>query len=530
MPAGNNSLVNRIKAMIDLIKIDMDALSFNLEDLDTADKSTLTAALNEVRAEMLAFFSSVINDETASTNSSFSSAKINELVNAAIDSVMGDETNPAYDTLKEIADWVASDQTVTTQLLSDLNKTLRTDEVMALSTAQITNILTSTDFGVDINPAIAYNEAIALLTEPPYAWFVSALGFNKLDGYTHTSGTVTVQRVDTKVEPVNYYNPAQQIYSLNVDNARTRAVTWSGDGKYLFVSRVTNQFGALEGYLEVYKREYMTFTRVAYVRDNGIYNMIANQTGEVIVSDGGKVYQFNRTTNVFTLVTAPYYVSGTLNGSLRKAKRSNKFTAHSSARVDIYEFVSGNINFIESFTPAGIGFIRKALYDAQRDRLIIYNDTHPYVWVYERVGGVFVRNTALMTANIAISASRIGVMINMDVSERADRIVFGYMRATNLATAHVCNYGDNGITNRQFVDYNPGTNWSNTTSSIGISPDGKFIGFGYYANIGNFGFAHWREDPNTGLFAPQSLAHASYGVGSCMEFSPMIGLENHTPD
>lgn len=530
MPAGNNSLVSRIKAMIDLIKIDMEALSFNLEDLNTADKSTLTAALNEVRAEMLAFFSSVINDETASTNSSYSSAKINELVDAAIDSVMGDETNPAYDTLKEIANWVAADQSVTTQLLSDLNKTLRTDEVMALSTAQITNILTSTDFGVDINPALAYNEAIALLIEPPYAWFMSALGFNKLDGYTGTSAGVTVQRVDTKVEPVNYHNPAQSVYTLNNDTAVTRAVAWSGDGKYLFVSRTTSQFGALEVYLEVYKREYMTFTRVAYVRDNTIYKIVANHTGEVIVCNDGKVYQFNKTTNVFTLVTAPYFGTGTLTKSLRKAKRSNKFTAHTSARVDIYEFVNGNINFIESFTPAGIGYIRNVLYDAQRDRLIIFNDTHPYVWVYERAGGVFVRNTALMTANIAVSASRIGYMMNLDVSEQADRMVFSYMRATNLASAHVCNYGDNGITNKQTVDYNPGSNWTNSDGGVGISPDGKFIGFGYYANIANYGFAHWREDPNTGLFAQQSLAHASIGPGSCMEFSPMIGLENHTPD
>lgn len=139
MPLSNNNLTNRLKVLIDLIKIDLDNLKIDLNTLETVDKSTLVNALNEVKAEFVAYFSTFINDESVSLDKSFSATKIQDLLVTAIDDIVNDSPE-AYDTLKEIADWIANDQSITTELLNGLNTRLRYDIVESLSTVQVGNV------------------------------------------------------------------------------------------------------------------------------------------------------------------------------------------------------------------------------------------------------------------------------------------------------------------------------------------------------------------------------------------------------
>lgn len=87
-----------------------------LSSLNTTVKTSTVAALNELVAALESIRteqSSLINDETASAATTYSSSKIADLILAARNAVKDELLNgagEAYDTLKELADLIQSNQ------------------------------------------------------------------------------------------------------------------------------------------------------------------------------------------------------------------------------------------------------------------------------------------------------------------------------------------------------------------------------------------------------------------------------------
>jgi hypothetical protein len=111
----------------------------NLTALTTIDKSNLVAALNELKSLITTLTGSAvaINDTTTSTTSTFSSSKITANISAAIAAVI-DSAPAAFDTLKEIATYIASDQNVTTTLITGLSKRVAVDSAQTFTAAEKT--------------------------------------------------------------------------------------------------------------------------------------------------------------------------------------------------------------------------------------------------------------------------------------------------------------------------------------------------------------------------------------------------------
>src|SRR5690606_15321185 len=108
-------------AVFQAIGLDVKALfanQGNLASLTTTQKSSLVAALNELKT-LIGSAGAAIDDDNASSSTTYSSTKINAAITAAIAALV-DGAPATFDTLKEIADYIASDQaamgTITTAL------------------------------------------------------------------------------------------------------------------------------------------------------------------------------------------------------------------------------------------------------------------------------------------------------------------------------------------------------------------------------------------------------------------------------
>jgi hypothetical protein len=83
-----------------------DSKTGTLASLTTTDKTSLVAALNEVKAAIQSP-TSVINDAVQATGSTWSSSKINTTINNALIALLGG-ADSSSDTLKELADQIAA--------------------------------------------------------------------------------------------------------------------------------------------------------------------------------------------------------------------------------------------------------------------------------------------------------------------------------------------------------------------------------------------------------------------------------------
>lgn len=120
----------------------------NLSNLNTTQKGNLVAALNEVRA-MVTTAGAQINDSTASTSTVYSSSKTESTITAMVDGAIADLVDgapAAYDTLKEIADYIAADETATQGLLTAVNNRVKFNEPQSLTETE--QIQASQNIGV----------------------------------------------------------------------------------------------------------------------------------------------------------------------------------------------------------------------------------------------------------------------------------------------------------------------------------------------------------------------------------------------
>ena len=108
----------------------------NLTTLTTTAKTNLVAAINEVNAALaLATSGGVTIDDvaTASTTKTYSITKINASILQLKNDLLGGVPATAFDTLKEIADYIAGDQTATSGLVSAIGKRVAVDAVQTFT-------------------------------------------------------------------------------------------------------------------------------------------------------------------------------------------------------------------------------------------------------------------------------------------------------------------------------------------------------------------------------------------------------------
>lgn len=130
------SLETKMRDLITRIGTEFKALRAVTGDkanLQTADKSSLVAALNELKAAV--GNASGINDAAPSAGSTYSSQKIEAQIQAAITALVNGAPT-ALDTLKELADALAADDSDIAALVTGLDNRLRVDAPQALSVAQ----------------------------------------------------------------------------------------------------------------------------------------------------------------------------------------------------------------------------------------------------------------------------------------------------------------------------------------------------------------------------------------------------------
>lgn len=104
-----------------------------LSQLQTTNKSSLVTAINELVGIVS---SSGINDNDVSTTTSYSSSKVESQIAAMKASILGGTPEAAWDTLKEISDYIAADQTATSSITIALGNRLKFDALQTLTVEQ----------------------------------------------------------------------------------------------------------------------------------------------------------------------------------------------------------------------------------------------------------------------------------------------------------------------------------------------------------------------------------------------------------
>ena len=127
------NLATRIATECKSLRTLINGNAAGLTGLTTTDKTTLVAALNEVRA--LAAAAGAVVDGSTSSTTSWSSQKVTTYVASQVAMVLGG-ASAAYDTLQEIQALMVADDTETTGILTALSNRIRFDAAQTLTTAQ----------------------------------------------------------------------------------------------------------------------------------------------------------------------------------------------------------------------------------------------------------------------------------------------------------------------------------------------------------------------------------------------------------
>lgn len=127
------SLTTRIESLVIRIAEEFNTLSArtgSLANLSTTDKSSLVAAINELKASVVV--SNAIDDSTVATTSAFSSSKVVALLDALKADILGG-ADAAYDTLLEIQQLLQSSSNGLDALLTAIQYRVRVDAEQTLS-------------------------------------------------------------------------------------------------------------------------------------------------------------------------------------------------------------------------------------------------------------------------------------------------------------------------------------------------------------------------------------------------------------
>jgi capsid protein len=127
------SLATRIESLV--IRVaqefnDVRSKAGNLANLSTTDKSSLVAAINELKAEVVSSVN--IDDAQIATTSTYSSSKIVSLLDALKTEILGG-ADAAYDTLVEIQQLLQNGTSGLDALLASINNRVRFDAAQTLT-------------------------------------------------------------------------------------------------------------------------------------------------------------------------------------------------------------------------------------------------------------------------------------------------------------------------------------------------------------------------------------------------------------
>lgn len=126
-----NSFVLRVADEFNTVK----GRTGTLSALTTTDKSSLVAAINELKTAVIT--SVAIDDLTIGTASTYSSSKIVTLLDALKADLLGG-ADPAFDTLLELQQALQNDQTGIAALTASIDKRVRFDAAQALTVPEQT--------------------------------------------------------------------------------------------------------------------------------------------------------------------------------------------------------------------------------------------------------------------------------------------------------------------------------------------------------------------------------------------------------
>lgn len=110
----------------------------NLANLTTTEKTSIVGALNELKT----LIGGTINDNQTGTASTYSAAKINQLISQAKSDIIGG-AGAAFDTLKEIADLLSGEDNAISALNAAIANRLRVDAAQSLTEPQKTQARTN---------------------------------------------------------------------------------------------------------------------------------------------------------------------------------------------------------------------------------------------------------------------------------------------------------------------------------------------------------------------------------------------------
>ena len=137
------TLEQRLNAVFQQIGDDVQGLlaqDGNLANLSTTAKTSLVLAINEVLtvAQQAGQTATGLIDDTATTSTTkvWSISKLTSELAALKSDILGGVPATAFDTIKEIADYINSDQTLGTQLVDGLSKRVRFDAAQTLDATE----------------------------------------------------------------------------------------------------------------------------------------------------------------------------------------------------------------------------------------------------------------------------------------------------------------------------------------------------------------------------------------------------------
>ena len=150
----------RITSLAQAIAADIKRLITNqgtLTALTTTDKTSLVKAINELKSSINNATS--INDASTSTNSTWSSDKINTSINNAV-SALVNGAGTTLDTLKELADALGNDANFATTIATQMGKRVRVDAAQTFTVAEQAQGCANLGIGnPDTDFVAAYNTA-----------------------------------------------------------------------------------------------------------------------------------------------------------------------------------------------------------------------------------------------------------------------------------------------------------------------------------------------------------------------------------
>lgn len=120
----------------------------DLASLTTTQKTSLVAAINELKSTIDSAGSSVsISDATSTTTSVWSSSKISSELLALKNSILGDGISTALDTLVEFSAALGNDANFASTITSALGYRVRFDAAQTLTAGQITQACANLGIG-----------------------------------------------------------------------------------------------------------------------------------------------------------------------------------------------------------------------------------------------------------------------------------------------------------------------------------------------------------------------------------------------